>query len=80
MSEKLTKEEYSIINHTLTRSANKLYCCPEKEVSILLGKNLMEFAGVVPFVPDPYWRVTKKGEEAYNQELERRLGQESDYT
>lgn len=64
----LTNEEISIIKHTLG-SPNEAYCSELKEVDSLVKKRYMEFFTKLNYVPEPYWKVTKKGKEAYSKIL-----------
>jgi len=55
----LNNEQKAIIKHTIK---NGLFCGGSKDMDELCDAGLMEFAGKKSFVPDPYYRVTSKGE------------------
>lgn len=57
----LNKEHISIMEHTSNRAARGLYCGDSKEMKDLVESGLMEPAGKVDWVPDPYFRLTHKG-------------------
>ena len=69
----LTNNEYQIIDHTLTRAANKAYCASENNVKTLVEKGYMYKHCEMDYVPEPYWCVTKEGKDAYIKELNRRF-------
>ena len=56
----LNKEHKAIIEHTIK---NGLFCGSSKEIFELCEAGLLEYVGLKPFVPDPYYRVTPKGRE-----------------
>lgn len=59
MSEvELNNEQKEILKHTVD---NGLFCGGSKDMDILCDLGLMEYAGKKSFVPDPYYRITKKG-------------------
>lgn len=60
----LTKAELEILDHTLHRAANNLFCGEPDEMISLVNAGLMEFAGKKSFVPDPYYRITAAGRNA----------------
>ena len=60
---KLNKEQLEIMSHTSSRAAGGLYCGDSSDMQILVENGLMISAGRKSFVPDEYFRITKKGEE-----------------
>lgn len=57
---KLNKEQIAILEHT---NKNEIYCGGSKDMIILCEKGLMELAGSKVYVPDAYYRITRKGKE-----------------
>ena len=57
----LNYEQRAIMNHTMYRAANGLYCGDSPDMQILVAAGLMESAGKKSFVPDEYFRLTRKG-------------------
>jgi len=55
----LNNEQKAIIEHTIK---NGLFCGGGKDMDELCDAGLMEYAGKKSFVPDPYYRITAKGE------------------
>ncbi len=55
---KLNREQKSILEHT---NKNSRYCGGSKDMTILCENGLMEYIGRLFFVPDPYYKITKKG-------------------
>lgn len=60
----LTKEHISIMEHTRDRAAGGFYCGGSKEMRELVAAGMMESAGRKSFVPDEYFKLTRKGREA----------------
>lgn len=60
----MNKEQIAILDHTLRRAANGLYCGDSPDMQALVAAGLMESAGCTTFVPDEYFRMTGKGREA----------------
>lgn len=65
---KLNQEHKLILRHTACNTTYGLYCGDSTEMQELVEGGLMEFAGKKSFVPDPYFRITKAGKEALNDE------------
>ena len=60
----LNKEQADILDHTIHRAAGGFYCGGGKEMNALVAGGLMVSAGRKSFVPDEYFRITRKGQEA----------------
>jgi len=60
----LNSEHKAIIDHTIYRAANNLYCGGGKHMDELCDAGYMEFAGKTGLCPDPYYRVTAAGRKA----------------
>lgn len=58
---KLNKEQIAIMRHTTTGAPGGLYCGNSKDMQALVAGGLMVSAGRKSFVPDEYFRITKKG-------------------
>jgi len=61
----VSKREFDILDHTINRAANGLYCGDSDEMKRLVQAGLMECAGRKSFVPEPYFRITASGREAW---------------
>jgi hypothetical protein len=61
----LNREQLSILDHTINRACRGMYCGDSPDMQSLVERGLMEFAGRVSFVPDPYFRITAAGREAW---------------
>lgn len=61
----ITKHEFEILDHTLHRAAHGCFCGHESEMRPLVDAGLMEFAFRKSYVPEPYWRCTAAGREAF---------------
>ena len=59
----LTHTQIEILDHTVHRAAQGLYCGGGPDMDALVAAGLMEYAGRKSFVPDPYLRITSKGRE-----------------
>ena len=59
---KLNKEQIAIMEHTNNRTVNGLYCGDSPDMQTLVKAGLMRSVGRVVFVPDPYFRLTNKGQ------------------
>lgn len=59
------RREWDILDHTINRASCGLYCGDSPDMQSLVHAGLMEFAGRKSFVPDPYFRVTAAGREAW---------------
>lgn len=57
----LTREQLSILDHTEHRAARGLYCGDGPDMDRLVELGLMELAGRVKYVPEPYYRITSAG-------------------
>lgn len=57
----LNDEQKEIIEHTIK---NGIFCGESMAMDELCDEGLMEFAGKKSFVPDKYYRVTRKGKQA----------------
>lgn len=64
---KLTHEQFEIIDHTLHRAANQLFCGDSPSMQELVSLGLMKLAGRVSWVPSPYFYVTDAGREAWEE-------------
>ena len=61
MTMNLTNEQIEIMAHIKSRAAQGMYCGDSPDMEKLVEAGLMEFAGKVSYVPDPYFRLTEKG-------------------
>lgn len=61
MADDLTNEQIAILEHTMRRAPGGLYCGDSKDMRVLVIKGFMTSAGRKSFVPDEYFRITKKG-------------------
>ena len=57
----LTKNQRDIIDHTLHRTANSLYCGNSDDMQVLVKLGLMYKAGSNSFCSDEYFGVTNAG-------------------
>ena len=62
---KLNKEQKEILDHTLHRAANGLYCGDSKDMQILVKLGLMVCVGKKSFVPEEYYQITGAGRKAF---------------
>lgn len=60
---KLNNEHTEILEHTAYNASCGVYCGDSPEMQELVDGGLMEFAGKKPFVPDPYFKITKAGKD-----------------
>ncbi len=60
----LSREQREILDHTVHRAAQGLFCGDSPDMRSLVAAGLMEEAGRKSFVPDTYFRITCKGREA----------------
>lgn len=67
----LTREQISILDHTIHRAAGGYYCGGGKDMDALVAAGLMEYAGRKSFVPDPYYTITGKGRAALRAQNEK---------
>ncbi len=61
----LTKNQADIIDHTLHRTANGLYCGNSDDMRALVEAGLMGSQGTTSFCPDEYFYVTAKGKRIF---------------
>lgn len=61
----LTKNQSDIIDHTLHRTANGLYCGNSDDMRILVSQGFMGSQGTTGFCPDEYFYVTAKGKRVF---------------
>ena len=61
---KLTKSQFEIIDHTLHRTANALYCGNSDDMQVLVKLGFMYKAGSTGFCPYDYFGVTAAGRKA----------------
>lgn len=57
----LTAEEIGILDHTLHRASNRLYCGDSDAMQRLVKLGLMQLSGTVAWCPDPYFVITNEG-------------------
>lgn len=62
---KLTESQLDIIDHTMHRTANGLYCGDSADMQVLVGLGLMGSQGFSAFCPDEYFYVTPKGKSIF---------------
>jgi len=60
----LNKEQLAILDHTVSRAANGLYCGDSSDMQKLVEAGLMASQGRKSFVPDEYFCITAIGLEA----------------
>ncbi len=61
----LTKNQLDIIDHTMHRTANGLYCGNSDDMQVLVKSGLMGAQGTTGFCPDEYFYVTPKGKKVF---------------
>lgn len=64
---KLTKEQWSILDHTLHRAANRRYCGDSPAMEGLVRRGLMTCLGKASWCPDKFFTITGAGREAHRQ-------------
>ncbi len=57
----LTKNQIDILDHTMHRAANNLFCGDSDDMQELVGLGLMWPCGKTKFCPDEYFRITYAG-------------------
>ncbi len=67
MTLKLTKNQIDIIDHTLHRTANGLFCGNSDDMQTLVRLGLMYSQGKAGFCPDEYFGVTAKGRAVFDE-------------
>jgi hypothetical protein len=70
VSDQLSREQRDILDHTLHRAPQGMYCGGGKEMEALVEMGLMVCVGRKSFVPEPYYRITQKGREVYGTGME----------
>jgi hypothetical protein len=65
MKMRLNREQLDILDHTMHRTANGLFCGSSPDMQELVRAGFMVEAGFKSFVPDPYFKITGKGIEAF---------------
>lgn len=63
----LNNEHKEILNHTLYRAANRMYCGESREMDELCKAGLMTHTGLKSFGNDDYFTITADGRKALNQ-------------
>ncbi len=66
-SASLTREQFEILHHTVTRAAGHRYCGGGKTMDQLVAMGLMEYLGTPSWCPDPFYGITTKGLAALRQ-------------
>ena len=64
----LNREQVAILDHTIYRAANGLYCGGGSEMRSLVELGLMVCVGYKSFVPDGYFRITEAGRDAWREQ------------
>jgi len=62
----INQEQKEILDHTMHRAANGLYCGDSEDMQDLVKKGLMVSAGKKSFVPDEYFKITEKGRKVFS--------------
>jgi hypothetical protein len=60
----LNREQLCILDHTVHRAANRMYCGDSPDMQVLVAAGLMKSAGRKSFVPSEYFTITPEGYEA----------------
>lgn len=60
----MNSEQIAILDHTVSRAANGLYCGDSPDMQELVSSGFMVSAGKTSFCPDEYFRITRKGKNA----------------
>lgn len=60
-------EQLAIIDHTLHRAANGLFCGDGPEMKRCVAAGWMVSAGTVPWCPDEYFAVTAAGRQLWKE-------------
>lgn len=71
----LTQGQVDILDHTMFRAANGLYCGGGLSMDALVAAGLMQFEGRKSFVPDSYYRITAAGAAALMEAKRRANGE-----
>ena len=58
---KMNEEKVAIMEHTITHSANGLYCGDSPDMQYLVKHGLMGSQGKTGFCPDEYFYITPLG-------------------
>lgn len=61
----MTREEFSILDHTLHRASSGRYCGDSPEMQSLVKAGLMRSLGKASWCPDEFFAITEEGREAY---------------
>lgn len=64
----LSREQMEILNHTIHRTANGLYCGGSDAMSELVRAGYMRSQGKTGFCPDEYFSITPLGREEFHKE------------
>ena len=64
---KVTHEQWCILDHTLTRAANRRYCGDSPAMQWLVKRGLMTSLGKTGWCPDEFFTITGKGREAHGE-------------
>lgn len=62
MIDQIKTEHIEIMKHTRDGAANGLFCGDSEEMRELVEAGLMEYTGRLAWVPDKYFKLTKKGQ------------------
>jgi hypothetical protein len=60
----LNKEQKEILEHTVNRAANGMYCGDSVDMQKLVSLGFMESCGNKSFVMGEYFRITTQGRQA----------------
>ena len=71
----MTNEQIGILNHTRYRSAYGMFCGDSKDMQELCHMGYMESAGRKSFVPDEYFKITRKGLEFFSQSPKKEMAE-----
>lgn len=60
----MSKEQIAILDHTVHRAANGLYCGGGTDMDALVSAGFMTYVGRKSFVPDDFFTITSAGRQA----------------
>lgn len=63
----MTREQIEILDHTLHRTARGYFCGDSPAMQALVAVGYMALAGKPSWCPDPYFRITAAGREAWRE-------------
>lgn len=57
----ITANQFDILDHTQHNAAGNCFCGDSDDMQVLIRLGLMRLVGKKPFVPDPYFTITRAG-------------------